>query len=56
MKLMKMCRLVYLALKRKRRDELGSDFIVAEKEIGEDLGELCGDIWQDEIRGEPVNR
>lgn len=27
---------------------LGSDFIVAEDEIGEDLSELSGDIWRDE--------
>jgi len=34
---------------------LGSDFIVAEDEIGEDLSELSGDIWRDEgIHGEVV--
>jgi hypothetical protein len=27
---------------------LGSDFIVAEDEIGKDLSELSGDIWRDE--------
>jgi hypothetical protein len=29
-------------------DVLGSDFIVAEDKIGEDLSELGGDIWRDE--------
>jgi hypothetical protein len=27
---------------------VGSDFIIAKDEIGEDLGELSGDIWRDE--------
>lgn len=31
--------------KRKIKDELGSDFVVAEDEVGEDLSELSGDIW-----------
>jgi hypothetical protein len=30
------------------RSALGSDFIVAEDEIREDLSELSGDIWRDE--------
>ena len=30
------------------RSVLGSDFIIAEDEIGEDLSELSGDVWRDE--------
>ena len=41
--LMKICGLVYLALQRKRWDELGSDFVAAKDEIKEDWGELCGE-------------